>query len=61
MKIYEALEDAGAEESDWAELYKWKAIEDVDGVYGSALTTLNQRDFQDCINFVKHIKAKRSK
>ena len=60
-ELQAALEDAGAEEADWAELYKWKAIEDVDGVYGSALTTLNQRDFQDCINFVKHIKAKRSK
>lgn len=48
-----ALDDAGAIEQDIEELFKWKQIGD--------LGQLNERDFQDCMNFVKHIKAKRSK
>ena len=50
--IQMALDDAGAIEEDITELFNWKRIGD--------LSQLNKRDFQDCMNFVKHIKTKRS-
>lgn len=55
-KIHEieaALGDAGATEEDINELFNWKRIGD--------LSQLNERDYQDCMNFIKHIKTKRSK
>jgi len=52
-QIEAALDDAGAIEADLTEMFNWKQIGDI--------SQLTERDFQDCMNFIKHIKAKRNK